>query len=100
MGRKSRLKKLRRENRKKLGSDFNPDRLPTCQSSDLMWQDSEGLHTITPGHPPSEEKLAEMTAVYQKNIRNSEIFTLMVKQFGKKKAEEMLKEFKVEIKPW
>jgi len=92
MGRKSRLKKLRRENREKFGGDFNPDQLP-------FWQDSEGLHTITPGHPPSEEKLAEMTAVYQKNIRNSEIFTLMVKQFGKKKAEEMLKDFKVEIKP-
>jgi hypothetical protein len=91
MGRKSRLKKLRRDNREKFSSDFNPDQLP-------MWQDMEGLHAITPGHPPSEEKLAEMTAVYQKNIRNSEIFTLMVKQFGKEKAEEMLKEFKVEIR--
>jgi len=99
MGRKSRLKKIRRENREKLGGNINPEQLPTCQSTDLMWQDSEGLHSLMPGQPPSEEKLAEITAAYQKNIRNSEIFTLMVKQYGKEKAEEMLKEFKVELRP-
>ena len=92
MGRKSRLKKLRRENKLNNQQNINPDQLP-------MWQDTDGLHSIIPGEPPSEEKLAEMTAVYQKKIRNSEIFTLMVKQFGKEKAEEMLKEFKVEIRP-
>lgn len=92
MGRKSRLKKLRRENKDQFDGNFNPDQLPA-------WQDMDGLHALMPGHPPSEEKIGEMTAVYQKNIRNSEIFTLMVKQFGKEKAEEMLKEFKVEIRP-
>ena len=92
MGRKSRLKKIRRENKGKSVEHFNPDQLP-------VWQDAEGLHSLMPGQPPSEEKLAEMTAVYQKNIRNSEIFTLMVEQFGKEKAEDMLKEFKVEIRP-
>jgi len=92
MGRKSRLKKLRRENKLNNQQNINPEQLP-------VWQDSEGLHTLMPGEPPSEEKLAEMTAVYQKNIRNSEIFTFMVKQFGKKKAEEMLKECKVELRP-
>jgi hypothetical protein len=92
MGRKSRLKKLRRENKLNNQQDINPDQLP-------LWQDAEGLHALMPGQPPSEEKLEEMTAAYQENIRNSEIFTLMVKQFGKEKAEEMLKEFKVEIRP-
>lgn len=92
MGRKSRLKNLRRENKAKSGSDINPDQLP-------LWQDAEGLHSIMPGLPPSEDKLAEMTADYQKNIRNSPLFTEMVKQFGRQKAEEMLKEFKVELRP-
>ena len=92
MGRKSRLKKFRRENKLNNQQDINPGQLP-------VWQDAEGLHSLIPGLPPSEEKLAEMTAAYQENIRNSEIFTLMVKQFGKEKAEEMLKDFKVEIKP-
>lgn len=92
MGRKSRLKKLRRENKAKPGVDINPDQLP-------VWQDSEGLHSIMPGEPPSEEKLAEMTAAYQKNIRNSPLFKEMVKQFGKEKAEKLLKECKVELRP-
>lgn len=92
MGRKSRLKKFRRENKLNIQQNINPGQLP-------VWQDAEGLHSLIPGIPPSEEKLAEMTAVYQKNIRNSEIFTLMVKQFGKEKAEEMLNEFKMELRP-
>ena len=92
MGRKSRIKKLKRGNKLNNQQNINPEQLP-------VWQDAEGLHTIMPGESPSEEKLAEMTADYQKNIRNSEIFTLMVKQFGKEKAEEMLREFKVELRP-
>ena len=99
MGRKSRLKKLIRENKAKPGIDINPDQLPASPSTDLNLQDSEGLHSIMPGEPPSEEKLAEMTAAYQKNIRNSPLFKEMVKQFGKEKAEKLLKECKVELRP-
>ncbi len=57
MGRKSRLKKLRRESKLNNQQDINPEQLP-------VWQDSEGLHSIMPGEPPSEEKLAEMTAAH------------------------------------
>lgn len=92
MGRKSRHKKLRRENREQFGNDFNPDQLP-------MWQDAEGLHSIMPGEPPSDEKLAEMTAEYQRKIKESPLFKEMILTFGEKKAKEMLKEFKVEIRP-
>ena len=92
MSRKSRLKKLRRESKLINQQDINPDQLP-------LWQDMEGLHALMPGLPPSKEKLAEMTAAYQKNIRNSVLFTEMVKLYGKKKAEELLKECKVELKP-
>jgi len=84
MGRKSRLKKLRRESKLNNQQDINPEQLP-------VWQDSEGLHSIMPGEPPSEEKLAEMTAAYQKNIRNSPLFTEMVKQFGQKKPKKCYK---------
>ena len=85
MGKKSRLKKLRRENKAKLGGDINPEQLPASQSTDLIWQDSEGLHSIMPGQPPSEEKLAEMAAEYQRKIRKSPLFTEMVQAYGKKK---------------
>ena len=92
MGRKSRLKKLRRENKLNNQQDINPEQLP-------FWQDKEGVHTLMPGLPPSEEKLAEITAEYQQNIRNSPIFTEMVEQFGKERAEELLQECQVELRP-
>jgi len=49
--------------------------------------------------PPSPEKLAEMTKSYQQNIRNSALFDEWVCQFGVKKAEEMLKECRAELRP-
>lgn len=91
MGRKRRPKKSKYKKKSKLSGNSNPDQL-------LYWQDMEGVHALLPGLPPSKEKLAEMTAIYHSNIRNSEIFTEMVKQFGQEKAEEMLKEFKIKIK--
>lgn len=91
MGRKSRHKKPKRKNNSKPPGGIHPDQLP-------YWQDMEGVHTLIPGLPPTKEKLAEMTAIYQTNIRNSDIFTEMVNQFGQEKAEEMLKEFKIKIK--
>lgn len=63
-------------------------------NSDL-YIDDEGVHLIGEGTGPSPEKLKKMEAAYQKEIRNSPIWDEMVKQYGKKKAEELLKEFKV-----
>ena len=40
-----------------------------------------------------------LTKNFQKEIRNSEIWDQMVIEFGKKKAEQILKECKAEIKP-
>ena len=52
-----------------------------------------GLHAIIPEDSPADIEALEKG--YQENIRNSPIFDEMVKKFGKKKAEELLKEFKV-----
>jgi hypothetical protein len=57
------------------------------------------LHFLTPGLPPSPEKLAEMTKEYQRKIRNSPLFSDWVRQYGLKKAEEMLKECRVDLRP-
>ena len=65
----------------------------------IHWQDEEGLHFLTPGLPPSPEKLAEMTKVYQQNIRNSPLFDEWVRLYGLKKAEDMLKECRMELRP-
>jgi len=56
------------------------------------WIDNDGLHYIEQGTPPSDEDYEQMTKDYQKRIRSSPMWDEWVKQFGKKKAEEMLKE--------
>ena len=47
---------------------------------------------IEQGTPPSDEDYEQMTKDYQKRIRSSPMWDEWVKQFGKNKAEEMLKE--------
>ena len=58
----------------------------------------DGLHVLSPGTAPSAQQLREATEKYQKNIRNSPIWDAMIKEFGEDRAEEMLKEFRVELK--
>ena len=57
------------------------------------------MHFISPGVPPSPEKIEEMTREYQNNIRNSELFDMWERDFGLEKAEELLKECRVKIEP-
>ena len=64
----------------------------------MSWMGDDGIHVLSPGTEPSAQQLREATAEYQKNIRNSPIWDAMVKEFGKDRAEEMLKEFRVEPK--
>jgi len=92
MSKKSRRKK--RANKKK--ANHHEYDLP---AGTIHWQEAGELHFLTPGLPPSAEKLAEMTKAYQRNIRNSPLFDEWVRQYGLKKAEEMLKECRVELRP-
>jgi len=58
----------------------------------------DGLHIIQPGLTPSPEQIETVTKEYQKQIRNSPLCETMVEQFGEEKAQEMLKEFKCELR--
>ncbi|MHC4629206.1 MAG: hypothetical protein ACYTDV_19680 [Planctomycetota bacterium] len=66
--------------------------IPTFQ-----WMDNDGMHMAGPGSGPTPEQLQKMTEEYQKQIRNSPMWDMMVREFGEKKAEEMLKEFHVRL---
>jgi len=59
------------------------------------WMAEDGMHVVSPDGPSTPEELEKMTKEYQKNIRNSQIWEEMVQQYGKEKAEELLKEFQV-----
>jgi len=49
---------------------------------------------------PTSRSIADrLTQNFQKEIRNSELWEKMVEQFGEKRAEEILKECKAEVKP-
>ena len=92
MGKKSRLKKMRRELNSAIDkSEFYPDGIP-------FWQDREGFHTLMPGKPPSEKEIAEITKKYQDNLRNSPIYVELVEKFGKEKAEELIGQCKYEVR--
>ena len=62
------------------------------------WMDEEGFHIVGKGALPSPEEQERMTNEYQKRIKKSPMWEMMVKEHGEEKAEEMLKEFQVHIK--
>jgi hypothetical protein len=81
------LKKIKKGQRKK----------PPAIAGDVAhsWLDEDGFHVFGPGRAPTAEEYEEMTRIYREKIRSSPLWTRMVKQYGKKKAEEILLECKV-----
>jgi len=55
----------------------------------------DGMHVVAPGGPLTQAALDHMTLTYQQQIRKSPMWKQMVQDFGKAKAEELLKEFQV-----
>jgi len=49
------------------------------------------------GKKPTPEQVEIMTQKFQQDIRNSPVWDEMVEKYGKKKAEEYLKEFKINV---
>jgi hypothetical protein len=62
-----------------------------------MWSSEDGIHALGCGQPPTALEIAKMTADYQEQIRTSPLWEQMVKEFGEKKATELLKECTVRI---
>ena len=95
-GRASRIKKSRKERKRR--------NVPTSSGMASLWFESDGLHALVPGvpgtpaAPPSPEALDEASRLYQESIRNSPLWDEMVRQFGEKKAERLLLEFRVEVR--
>lgn len=71
--------------------------LPSTGRDISSWFDEDGLHSVHKRTPPSIEEQEKMTKEYQNNIRKSPLWSKMVKEYGKEKAEEMLYNFKVKI---
>jgi len=83
MGRKQ---KARRERRQKTAAPVS------------TWMEEDGLHALVPGQQPSASQLEEMTRRYQESIRRSPLWDQMVKEFGKEKAEQLLRQCRAETR--
>jgi len=102
MGRKSRLKRERRAKGEAMfGSSESPVSAYVDESGmvSLFWEEEDGIHSLTPGPisgvAPSEFA-EEMTANFQRQMRESPMWDQMVEQFGEDEAERLLKECKFE----
>jgi hypothetical protein len=62
-----------------------------------LWQEDDGCHTILPG-PLSPKEVERASKAYQEAIRDSPLWDLMVAEFGLAKAEELLKQCRLEIR--
>lgn len=85
MGKKSRLKRERRELRE--------------QNIPPGWTDRAGFHTAVPALPgvSVEEMQEKMTVEYQKRIKASAEWKKIVADIGEEEAEKLLKQCKAKI---
>jgi hypothetical protein len=65
-----------------------------------VWMEADGsMHAILPGEAPDETQLEHLSRSYQESIRNSPLWTDMVKEFGEAKAEKLLAQCRAEVHP-
>jgi hypothetical protein len=62
------------------------------------WIDEEGMHLVGKGMRPAIKEQERLTKDYQQKIRKGPLWKQMVTEYGKEKAEKMLKEFRVEVR--
>ena len=72
--------------------DLNKAELPNA------WMESDGIHVMEEGLPPTPDSIGATTKVYQESIRNSSLWDEMVKKFGEDEAERLLTQFRVETR--
>lgn len=86
MGKKKRLKTMRRHQSPPGGAEPPEPALPELQA-------------LMPGPAPSAEELDAIQKAFQKNLRNSPLWDRMVQEFGAAKAEELLGQVGVRVDP-
>jgi hypothetical protein len=68
------------------------------QMDEGSWIDDAGVNIVGKGIPPTPEEQEIMTKEYQKKIKGSPMWEQMVNEYGEEKANEILKDFKVQVK--
>ena len=65
----------------------------------FIWEENGEIHALTPGLPPTAAELEEQTRKYREEIKKSPLWQKMIDAYGKEKAEELLQECRVELRP-
>lgn len=94
-GKKKKKKRYRKANRIEPQSGSSEPLLP---EGGVSWMEKDGMHALLPGEKPSEEMVKQITKNYQREIRKSPLFKEWVAQYGKKRAIEMLRECRFEVR--
>jgi hypothetical protein len=89
---------MAKKKKRKFRPSGTPPQNQTPRLDAWAWPEKDGIHYLVPGSPPTPKMLEEMTKQYQENIRNSPLWGMMVKQFGREKAEELLKACRAELR--
>ena len=63
-----------------------------------MWQQGHEIHAVGSGSRPSAGMLEQMSKRFQEEIRSSPMWEQMVEEFGAERAEELLLQFRAEIR--
>ena len=63
-----------------------------------MWLEDDGVHMAVPASILPPEALGRLTEIWQEKVRNSPLWDQVVEQFGREKAEELLKNFRAELR--
>ncbi len=98
LSRKGRKKKKQHNRQNSVVQQPNVNNESLLPEGGLSWMEGDGVHALLPGKKPSEQQLEKMTETYQRELRKSPLFKQWVKQYGKQKALEMLKECQVELR--
>jgi hypothetical protein len=85
------MRKKSRRSRREQKRKMNDNRYDLPHGT-IHWQEGEEMHFLIPGIPSSAEEIAELTRMYQDNIRNSDVFEMWVNEFGLANAEELVQE--------
>lgn len=88
------MTKSRKQRRKR--KKPSPPSQDTSPADVRLWHGVDGVHFSIPGRQPSASQLASATERYQEGIRNSPLWDEMVAEFGIEKAEQLLKQCRVE----
>jgi hypothetical protein len=69
---------------------------PTAHA--IAWLENDGIHVVSSGPLPSEAALGQMTRRCQERLRRSPLWAQMVKEYGEEKADQLLRQCRVELR--